>query len=101
VGRNVRPIRRGAAGLCVVAHQPIQGVRQVPRQTDDHGNTIFSAEERVWAILVGVVLLGVELVLDRTPLGDTTVGRVLAPLVGVGIFSCLWIAVVGRASNDP
>jgi drug/metabolite transporter superfamily protein YnfA len=72
----------------------------VPRQSDDRSDTIWSAEERVWALVVAAVLLGVEAVLDRA-LGGTTVGKVLAPLVGVGIFSCLWIAVVGRASNDP
>jgi hypothetical protein len=73
---------------------------EVPRHSEDRSSTIWSAEERVLALVVAAVLLGVEAVLDRA-LGGTTVGKVLAWLVGVVIFGCLWIAVVGRASKTP
>jgi hypothetical protein len=72
----------------------------VPRKSDDGSDTIYSAEERLLALVIAAVLLGVETGLDRV-LGDTTVGKVLLPLVGLGIFCCLAIAAFGRLSNDP
>jgi hypothetical protein len=72
----------------------------VPRQSDDGSDTIYSAEERIWALVIAAVLLGLEAELDRL-LGDTNVGKVLLPLVGFVIFCCLAIAALGRLSNDP
>ena len=71
----------------------------MPRQSEDGSETIFSREERLWALLIAAIGIAINIGPDHT-WGHTTVGKVIGVLVGLVIFGCICIAAFGRLWNE-
>ena len=67
---------------------------------DRSGNYVYTASERTWALLIGVMLLALRhqfgSVLDKLPYPGVIKG-VLTCAIGFAV----WVAVIGRAHPDP
>jgi hypothetical protein len=71
----------------------------VSRKSDDGHTTIYSPEERLLALLIAPVLVGLAL-LGQSVFGDFLAWKIVGFIIGFGVLSCLWIGFVGRTSDD-
>jgi len=64
---------------------------------------VYTAFGRLMAVVIacGLLLLGAVVgTLDHLLFGGTRIGNLFEELVGTGVFLCLVMALVGRASSD-